>query len=428
MTDTPTADEPNKKVGQSAETAPSNEVAVDRDDEATLDAVSAEAPDAPTEADPDGSSPTGQAEDGAPEDGPTDSTADDPPEPPEPEAELRDILVETPGNPLPDGIVGGWLTSGDGVGLRYAVCPSAQETTRGTVLLLQGRNEAIEKYFETISDLSRRGYLVATLDWRGQGGSDRLTRNRRRGHVGNFKFYLRDLEAFLEELDIQYCPQPRVVLGHSMGGLLALMAAPSLEDRIERIVAAAPMIGLPIGGFSVRTAYWLTTLLRALGLGKLGIRGGARAQPLLRAESSLYTSDQKRLERNFRLVEAAPWLFLGSPSLSWVRAAIIAMRRFERSDAVATLRMPTLIVTAGDDRVVSSRAARRLAWRMRCGHGLSLAGARHELLQEADRYREPFLAAFEAFAGAASPDETNEVDESQIQSALEELALTAEEI
>jgi lysophospholipase len=34
---------------------------------------------------------------------------------------------------------------------------------------------------------------------------------------------------------------------------------------------------------------------------------------------------------------------------------------------------------------------------MRLGSILTLDGARHELLQEADRYREPFLAAFDAF-------------------------------
>ena len=43
----------------------------------------------------------------------------------------------------------------------------------GTVCLFQGRAECIERYFEVVNDLRRRGFAVATIDWRGQGGSDR---------------------------------------------------------------------------------------------------------------------------------------------------------------------------------------------------------------------------------------------------------------
>jgi hypothetical protein len=61
----------------------------------------------------------------------------------------------------------------DGVRLRYAVSPGLPGG-RGTVCILPGRADFIERYFETIRDLQARGYAVAILDWRGQGGSDRL--------------------------------------------------------------------------------------------------------------------------------------------------------------------------------------------------------------------------------------------------------------
>ena len=57
---------------------------------------------------------------------------------------------------------------------------------KGTVVVLPGRNECIEKYFETVRDLSDRGFATAVLDWRGQGGSDRLIRDAQRGHVKSF--------------------------------------------------------------------------------------------------------------------------------------------------------------------------------------------------------------------------------------------------
>ena len=44
---------------------------------------------------------------------------------------------------------------------------------RGICVLLNGQTEFIEKYFEVIDELRGRGFTVATMDWRGQGGSSR---------------------------------------------------------------------------------------------------------------------------------------------------------------------------------------------------------------------------------------------------------------
>ena len=60
---------------------------------------------------------------------------------------------------------------------------------QGTVCILQGRAEFIEKYFETVGDLLLRGFAVATFDWRGQGLSARRLGNPRKGHVRRFDDY-----------------------------------------------------------------------------------------------------------------------------------------------------------------------------------------------------------------------------------------------
>lgn len=50
----------------------------------------------------------------------------------------------------------------DGHKLRYAIFRSSHAVAKGTVILLHGRNEFIEKYFETIRELTDRGLWVAT--------------------------------------------------------------------------------------------------------------------------------------------------------------------------------------------------------------------------------------------------------------------------
>ncbi len=85
---------------------------------------------------------------------------------------LRMELVSLAKNPVPSGGTVGIVSTATTepscamrAGRRRAM------PRRGTVCLFGGRAEFIEKYFEVIADLRRRGFAVATMDWRGQGGS-----------------------------------------------------------------------------------------------------------------------------------------------------------------------------------------------------------------------------------------------------------------
>ena len=114
------------------------------------------------------------------------------------------------------------LTARDGLSLRTAVWPARPGGTRGTVVLLQGRAECIEKYKETAGDLLDRGFAVYALDWRGQGGSGRVLGDSRKGHVADYDDYLSDFELFLERRVLPEAPRPILVLAHSMGGHIVL--------------------------------------------------------------------------------------------------------------------------------------------------------------------------------------------------------------
>ena len=58
---------------------------------------------------------------------------------------------------------------------------------------------------------------------------------------------------------------------------------------------------------------------------------------------------------------------------------------------------PVLILAAGADAIVSTPAIEEFAYHMRAGSQIVIAGSKHEILQEQDRYREQFWAAFDAF-------------------------------
>jgi len=174
-------------------------------------------------------------------------------------------LVSIPANPVPDHVVTGSIETSDGVNLRYARW-EPPPGRKGTVVVLQGRAEFIEKYFETVRDLRARGFAVATFDWRGQGLSDRALSDRHKGYVRNFSDYGTDLEAIMEQVVLPDCPPPIFALGHSMGGSIAIRACYDGSRWFERLVVTAPMIGLPHGGLT-RMAGPLARFLRLLGRG-----------------------------------------------------------------------------------------------------------------------------------------------------------------
>jgi lysophospholipase len=305
-------------------------------------------------------------------------------------------LVSIPANPAPEDAVTGTLQTPDGVSLRYArwLPPPSR---KGTVCVFQGRAEFIEKYFETVRDLRARGFAVATLDWRGQGLSDRVLGDRQKGYVRDFYQYGIDLDTFMDQVVLPDCPPPIYAIGHSMGGAILLRACHDGRRWFDRIVLSAPMIDLPKKSQSTfaRPALKLMKLL--------GRRGayipGADDQPIARQKflGNVLTSDPVRFARNVAILEAEPALGLGGPTVGWADAALRAMKKFSSPSYPAALRQPILIVAAGHDQVVSTTAIENFAGNLLAGAHLILAGAKHEILQEQDQYRGQFWAAFDAF-------------------------------
>lgn len=314
---------------------------------------------------------------------------------------MTDLLFETPGNPIPANAHAAMLTMPDGVRIRYARFAAQGRPLRGTMVIIPGRNECIEKYFETITDLSRRGLGAAIFDLRGQGGSQRLIRDPKRGYIDDFMDYVSDIDPFIEQVLLPDCRGPFYLLGHSTGALVALLATPVLLNRIQRMVLLAPLLvpgGLPV---SPRTARRIVKVLHAVGLGTTRVtRQSGEPVPFA---ANVLTSDPDRYMRNLDIYRERPELGLGPPTASWARAAMIAADKVQEPDFVAGMRIPTLIVAAGADKVVDRRAIEAFARRLRAGSLVTIDGARHELLQEADIYREQLLAAIDAFIPGGIP-------------------------
>jgi lysophospholipase len=109
------------------------------------------------------------------------------------------------------------------------------------------------------------------------------------------------------------------------------------------------------------------------------------------------TSDPVRHARTKAVLEAEPALGLGSPTVSWLAAAYRAMDEIADPGFAGKVRQPLMLIAAGRDEIVSTAAIEDIAMRLRAGGHLIVAGARHELMMEQDRFRGQFWAAFDAF-------------------------------
>ncbi|MEQ1888244.1 MAG: alpha/beta hydrolase [Alphaproteobacteria bacterium] len=299
-------------------------------------------------------------------------------------------------NPAPEGVRFAWLRTRDGVRLRAACWPGRMPVA--TIVLLQGRTECIEKYYETIAELQTRDYAVVT--WRGQGLSDRALPNRHKGHVRDFAEYHDDMDSVLEKfvMNATDLPAPYILMAHSMGAHIAVRYLHHRPQAFARAVLCSPMAYIntaPLPNFMARA---IASAGTALGLGESYVPGGknySRAgEPF---EGNRLTGDPARFERNADILSDSPDLALGSPTLGWLDAAFRSMEIIMEPEFGAAITTPALLAYGDGEQVSLPDHQARLASQLGRCRAICITGARHEILQETNPVRDQFWAAFDRF-------------------------------
>lgn len=293
----------------------------------------------------------------------------------------------TPGMPWPDGARAIWMRAADGVRLRMAVFG---EGPRGTILLFPGRTEMIEKYGHIAPALMAGGLGLVSIDWRGQGLSDRAVLDPLMGHVGNFAEYQADVAAYLAGVRQLGLAEPLYLLAHSMGGCIALRAL--VAGFAPRAVAfSAPMWGLALSHADRALGRGLSALARATGQDKRYVPGPRSEMRLdtMVFETNVLTTDRAAFAHIQAQVRAVPALALGAPSLGWLNAALRETRALARCASPA---VPALTAVGGLEKVVdpATIAARMAHWP--AGRLVQYPGAEHELMMERPEVRDDFIA------------------------------------
>lgn len=307
-------------------------------------------------------------------------------------------LFGIPEAPVPANGQAEWVAGHGGVRLRAALF-QPQGRPRGSIIFSPGRTEPIEKHFETISEMTDRGFVVLAHDWRGQGLSNRLLGDPMRGHAsGGYAPFLADFEAvraaFADRL-----PRPWFAVGHSMGGCLTLLALKT-GAPFDAAILSAPMLGILLGRTPTPAARIAAKAMILIGRGGDYVQPGVDIDPFYqRFAGNRLTHDARRYARAGALLAAAPQLALGGPTWGWLDFGLSATASLSGRTALAGIRTPITILTAGLESIVDNAAAVAAARALPQARLVEVPGAFHEILMETDDMRSFFQKVLDALTG-----------------------------
>lgn len=118
--------------------------------------------------------------------------------------------------------------------IRYDVTTPDRDP-RGVVVIVHGLGEHGRRYGHVVDALTGAGFVVAVPDHLGHGRSDG-----KRLRINSFADYTGDIGTVLDAVRIEGLPT--FLLGHSMGGCIALDFALDHQERLTGLVLSGPAV------------------------------------------------------------------------------------------------------------------------------------------------------------------------------------------
>ena len=212
---------------------------------------------------------------------------------------------------------------------KTSVHPGSSTQDKKVIILSHGLGEYSGRYNHVAEFFNQKGISVYALDHRGHGESPGP-----RGYVNSFSQYVEDLGQFVTHIWHQEKDKEFYLLGHSMGGLIAIGHLIEGAPYIHAAVLSSPLLGIKITGAVLKRAMAqvLSKIIPSLGLyNEIDLGAACRDQEIVRRTLKDPLVHQKITPRLY--------------------TEMLRMIRYAWSN-VTLIHHPLLLVQAGEDKIV----------------------------------------------------------------------------
>jgi len=237
--------------------------------------------------------------------------------------------------PIQEGLF--WARDGERIFYRF----QAGSPDKNPILLVHGHGEHSGRYLKFFTRLEDLEHPLLAFDLRGCGRSSGAP-----VHVSRFEDYFTDITGLLDFLSDRFKIQgPVILVGHSLGGLIATGWARENPERVSKLILSSPLFGLPHEGGTRILAKVLNRIVPTL------VVHNPVSPPFL-------THDLEEVERYRKdpLIQRRITVRLAYEMVRY-------MSLFREKELV--LPFPVYILMAGEDHVVWPEATHRFFSRLR---------------------------------------------------------------
>ncbi len=276
----------------------------------------------------------------------------------------------------------------DGVSLRLAhFLPNVRLNKAYSIIIFQGYDESIETYYDTINVLQNLGFHVICFDWQGQGLSEALLQDAKKGYIKTYDKYMLDAIAVFDYIKTLSIPQEYLIMANSMGGHLAIKFLQNYRYfNIKKLILIAPMMEL-------RYPNWLLKMVTKV-INKLGFAESYLSNIGIKDNKLLVTKQAIAYKK--ALIKQDDKLQKLGVTWAWLRASTSSMYKVNNTEN-KSISLPTIIFMAKKDKLVNNNTTKKVAKQILTNAKLIELDCHHEILMAEKKVAEIFWQEFKRF-------------------------------